>query len=154
MRANSRSIGWVHIDALFCQWVKEQFDRKQSIAYSDRSVPEQILTAGSKIAALNHSNPSSLLQPSYVAQQFANLGLPAVMLWKNPKLGANGRPRSGHVAMVRPEDASYRGQLDRKTGIYVPQSAQAGRKNYRNALATWITGSTQRSNPVLFYVHA
>jgi peptidoglycan hydrolase-like protein with peptidoglycan-binding domain len=147
MKSNSRTIGWVHIDDRMCQWLREQLARQQSIPYSDPSVPEPLLIAGSQISASNHSDPGLLSQPSYVAQQFANLGLPTVIIFKNPKTG-----RSGHLAMVRPETANSRGQMKRNR--FVPRSAQAGAKNFRDALATWITGSSPTSPNLMFYVHA
>jgi hypothetical protein len=149
MRTNSRNIGWVQIDAALCQWLAQQFSRRQSIPYADTSVPSQIILAGGQIAAANHPNPALLAQPSYAAQGFANLGLPTVILWKNPTGG------HGHMALVRPETASARGQVDSGTGIFVPRSAQAGSTNFRNGLASWITMSGARGpNGALFYVHA
>ena len=148
MRSNSRTIGWVQIDDRMCKWLREQFDRRQSVPFSDLSVPAKILIAGSEISALNHASPSLLSQPSYVAQQFANLGLPTVIIFKNPQAG-----RAGHLAMVRPESLNLRGQIYQRTGLFVPRSAQAGAKNFRNALANWITRFNSNSPYLMLYVH-
>jgi peptidoglycan hydrolase-like protein with peptidoglycan-binding domain len=148
MLKNSRSIGWVPIDARMCDWIKEQANRQQSLPFQDSSIPGQILSAGSQISSIPHPIPSLLSQPSYIAQKFANLGLPTLIIWKNPNPG-----RSGHMAMVRPESSSLVGQVNRKTGIFAPRSAQAGSRNYRNEPANWMT-TRPWSDGVMFYVHA
>jgi len=148
MLANARRIGWVRIDAKFCQWLVDQHNQAASLSFGDPSVPERILVAGSRVSAGHHPNPALLSQPSYVAQQFANLGLPACIIWKNP--GGHG-----HMVMVRPEQSGLRGQVDPRTQIFMPRSAQAGRNNWRNELARWIN-SRARQGPsgAHFYVHA
>ena len=146
MLANSRGIGWVHIDERMCRWIREQADRQQSLDPPDPTIPAQIGAAGARLSAVSPPSPDLFAQPGYVAQQFANLGLPVVIVWRNPKPG-----RSGHMAMVRPESPNARGLL--KSGVFYPRSAQAGARNFRNEPASWI-GSNYTAKGVMFYVHA
>jgi hypothetical protein len=54
------------------------------------------------------------------AQALANDGHPVVASWKNLKRRPNGRPYSGHIAIVRPGNLGKKG----------PHIAQAGAKNF------------------------
>jgi hypothetical protein len=138
------SIGWIRIDSALTDWVNQQFNRRQSLPFVGGVLPAGILRAGNRIAAASHANPSLLRQDSYLAQQFADLGLPTVIAARNP----NPR-RPGHVAMVRPETPALRGALH-SSGVFLPLSAQAGGRNFEKGLARWIVDYPNR----LFFVHA
>lgn len=146
MLRNARTAGWILINSAFCEWLHDQVTRRQSLAFPGTApLPAGIATAVTKVVAGQYRDPTLLKQGSYVAQQFANAGLPAVIIWRNP------RPRGhGHMSMVRPETPGLRGQVHR-SGRFVPRSAQAGGVNFVNELASWIT--KVRTTP-LFYVHA
>jgi hypothetical protein len=142
MLKNSRAAGWVALDPPFCQSLFDAVLAARRPAFPDLS--QAIAATVARIASDYHEDINLLKQPSYVAQQFANAGLPSVIVWKNPTAG-----KPGHVAMVRPETASLRGQTHSR-GVFVPRSAQAGGRNFANDLASWIV--TART--ALFYVHA
>jgi hypothetical protein len=144
MLRNAPAAGWVLLDQAFCQWLYEQFTQQRSLPYAGRPLPREIVVVVSGILSGRHADPNLLKQNSYVAQQFANAGLPAAIVWKNPT--AN---RSGHVSMVRPETNSLRGRLH-SSGRFMPRSAQAGARNFANDLASWAVNL----KTALFYVHA
>ena len=108
-------------------------------------LPGALASAAQRIARARHADPALLAQDSYLAQQFANLGFPSVVAWKNPS------GRSGHIALVRPESAGSIGALHR-LGMYLPRSTQAGARNFEDGLADWIAGRNTRSRR--FFVHA
>jgi hypothetical protein len=138
--ASGSAAGWVRIDPALIDWVNQQFNRRQSLPYPGGRLTPGILAAGARVSAQSHRNPSLLRQDSYIAQQFANLGLPTVVVLKRPG-------RHGHIAMVRPETQAHRGEL--RSGVFMPRSAQAGKTNCDNCLA----GIT-RARDRLFFVHA
>jgi hypothetical protein len=135
--------GWVQIDAPLVDWLNQQFNRRQSLPFPGGQLPQRLIAAGGRISALSHRDPALLRQDSYVAQQFANLGHPTVVVWKNPRGGP------GHIAMVRPETPARQGAVHH-SGVFLPRSAQAGARNFDNELATWILSARAR----LFFVHA
>ena len=124
--------------------MNQQFNRRQSLPFPGGALAAGILRAGNRIAASSHANPALLLQDSYLAQQFANLGLPTVIAARNPE-------GPGHVAMVRPESAALQGEL-LASGKFLPRSAQAGAENFDNRPARWILLPVAIGR--LFYVHA
>jgi len=104
-----------------------------------------VANAAARIAATAHPDPRLLRLDGYLAQQFANLGLPVVISWKNPL------PRPGHVAMVRPETGSARGVVH-ASGVFLPRSAQAGAENYQDKPAYWIASGRYLTRQL--WVHA
>jgi len=142
MHSNAQSIGWILIDAALSKWIFDQFTQKRSLPFGGPSLPSRIQSAGGKIAGAVHDRPGLFAQAGYDSQQFANLGLPTVMVWKNPN-----PKRHGHMAMVRPETPSKRGIVD-KSGQFRPRSAQAGARNFTNQPM-----DLRRTRTGLFYVH-
>jgi hypothetical protein len=155
LQKNGAAAGWIRIHDIMIEWLNQQFNRRQSIPFPGNALPAGLMLAGGTVAAASHADPTLLRDDGYVAQQFANLGLPTVIAWFNPRRNCGeqkNRQCSGHVAMVRPETTSLRGEL-RAVGhgrVFVPRSAQAGRTNWDNALATWIVKARDRQ----FWVHA
>ncbi len=144
MRQNARTIGWVPLDQAFCQWIYDQFTTGRQ--FPGQPLAREIATVAGNILAGRHDDPNLLKQEGYVVQQFANAGLPTVILWKNPNFDSHGRRLHGHAAMVRPGAVSLRGQVQR--GRFLPWSAQAGRINFTKGLAT-----IARARGAVFYVH-
>jgi hypothetical protein len=139
MGPNARQIGWILIDAALAAWIARQRAVAQSAA--NGALPAGVASAAARIAAAAHPDPRLLQQDTYLAQQFANLGLPSIIVWRN-EVGP------GHVAMVRPESTGARGAVQ-ASGAFLPISAQAGAVNFRARLAKWIvTRPTRR-----LYVH-
>ena len=155
LQRHAAGAGWVRIHAVVIEWLNQQFNRRQSIPFPGNALPRGLALAGGRVAAASHADPTLLRDDGYIAQQFANLGLPTVIAWFNPRTNCGAqknRPCSGHVAMVRPETMALRGEL-RAAGhsrVFVPRSAQAGRTNRDNCLATWILKAQDRQ----FWVHA
>lgn len=145
INAMGRSVGWIPIDRAMIDWINRQQTLGQSIPFPQGVIPAGIAAAGARIAALPHPDPRLPQQDAYVSQHFANLGLPTVIVWKNP----TGGP--GHVAMVRPESAAARG-IVHSSGLFTPLSAQAGAQNYDSRPATWIASQKYRSRQL--WVHA
>ncbi len=108
-------------------------------------LPRPLADAATRIARATHADPSLLAQDSYLAQQFANLGLPTVVSWKNPT------GRSGHIAMVTPESP---GSLAARhaSGMVLPRTTQAGARNFEDGIDGWIAGTRTRSRR--FFIHA
>ncbi|MCL2012245.1 MAG: hypothetical protein FWG75_05595 [Cystobacterineae bacterium] len=73
------------------------------------------------------------------AQKAANKGQLTVASWKNTEVDNNGKPRSGHVGIVRPGKTNKNG----------PALAQAGRNNFNKGHVK--NGFGQ--NPVSYWVH-
>lgn len=109
------------------------------------SLSDLLSAAAQKIDGVRHQNLSLLLQPSYIAQKFGNLGLPTIAILKV----AGG---IGHVAMIRPERGQKLGQVRPKHGKFLPRTAQAGGKNWTNELMTNMETAMLKGQ-VLFYVH-
>ena len=108
-------------------------------------LPHALADAATRIARATHADPSLLAQDSYLAQQFANLGFPTVVCWKNPT------GRSGHIAMVAPESPGSLGARHR-SGMYLPRTTQAGARNFEDGIDGWIAGTRTRSRR--FFIHA
>jgi hypothetical protein len=108
-------------------------------------LPRALADAATRIARAMHADPSLLAQDSYLAQQFANLGFPTVVCWKNPT------GRSGHIAMVAPESPGSLGARHR-SGMYLPRTTQAGARNFEDGIDGWIAGTRTRSRR--FFIHA
>lgn len=144
INAVGRNAGWFPIDRAMIDWILRQQAAPQSLPFAGGVLPAGIATAGARIAAQPHPNAALLQQDAYVAQQFANQGLPTAITWKNPGQGA------GHVGMVRPEHPSARGVVV-SGGRFAPLSAQAGAENYESRPAMWISwrGFEKRQ----FWVH-
>jgi len=123
-----KSAGWFRILGDFPSW-PQRSDLPQAL----RSVAGRILAS---------SDASLIGQPSFIAQQFANMGYPTTCIWKN-------QGSIGHVAMVRPEDIK-KGKME--SGVFIPRSAQAGAKNYSNGYLVF-GPSGIKSGAVQFHVH-
>jgi len=108
-------------------------------------LPRALADAATRIARATHADPSLLAQDSYLAQQFANLGLPTVVCWKNPT------GRSGHIAMVAPESPGSLAARHR-SGMVLPRTTQAGARNFEDGIDGWIAGTRTRSRR--FFIHA
>jgi len=121
--------GWFRILGDLSSWIQRA------------GLPEALRSVGRRILS-SSSDPSLLSQPSYISQQFANMGYPTACIWNNPG-------SIGHVAMVRPEDLK-KGKLS--AGIFIPRSAQAGAKNYSNGYLVF-GPSGIKSGAVQFHVH-
>jgi hypothetical protein len=147
MHANSASIGWVQIKPELCRWIESMNRQRRILPSVQPVIPEMILKASTQIAAKPHEELSLLLQPSYIAQQYANLGLPVVISLKN----ANG---AGHMAVVRPEQGKLKGIIHGTPSIFLPRTAQAGSRNWNNQPAGWILSSINNPNhKFCFFVH-
>jgi hypothetical protein len=109
------------------------------------SLPAALAAAATRIASATHSDTSLLAQDSYLAQQFANLGYPTVVSWKNPS------GRSGHIALVTPESPGSLGARHR-SGMYLPRTTQAGARNFEDGIDGWIAGTRTRARR--FFIHA
>jgi len=111
-------------------------------SWSQRSdIPEALRSAAKRI--LSSTTDASLAsQPSFLAQQFANMGYPTTCIWDN-------QGGIGHVAMVRPEDLKKGTMV---SGIFIPRSAQAGAKNYSNGPLVF-GPSGIKNGSVQFHVH-
>jgi len=138
---NGATIGWYPVQIL-AGWIQQQYQSKQS-ASTTLNLPAGIIQAARLIATSYHDNPSLLIQTSYLAQKFANLGFPTTAVWKH----GGG---IGHVAMIRPEEESKKGKL--VSGVFIPRSAQAGSKNFNSNYLVFRPG-TVKSGAVQFYVH-
>jgi peptidoglycan hydrolase-like protein with peptidoglycan-binding domain len=143
MLRNGNTIGWALINAPFKTWIAQQNSQRASLPNPGISLSNNLILAAQNVSAGNHSDPSLLNQSSYVAQQFANLGLPTVAIWKN----SGG---IGHVTMIRPESPGKTGKL--VNGIFIPRTAQAGAKNFSNDYSVFRSSSIG-SGAVLFFVH-
>ena len=124
-----QAAGWFRLLGDLSSWIQ-----RAGIPEALKSVARRILTSS--------SDSSLLSQPSYLAQQFANMGYPTACIWNNPG-------SIGHVAMVRPEDLK-KGKL--VSGVFIPRSAQAGAKNYSNGYLVF-GPSGIKSGSVQFHVH-
>lgn len=144
LNAVGRQSGWMLIDRALLDYIESAHSRRQSLAPPPGLTPG-VASAAARIAAMPHADPRLLRQDTYVAQRFANLGLPVVISWKNPF------PRPGHVAMVRPETATARGVMH-STGMFLPRTAQAGAENYQDQPAYWIAAKQYRMRQL--WVHA
>jgi hypothetical protein len=140
---NANSIGWFKIETQLINWINQQANQKISLSFQGPSLPNNLIMAGQRISAGNYSDPSLLNQASFIAQQFANLGLPTAAVWKNPT-------GIGHVAMIRPESDGKTGKI--VAGIFIPRSAQAGAKNFSNDYLVFRAASV-KSGAVQFFVH-
>ena len=145
LRSAGRTRGWIPIDAKLCGWIQKQNQTRASVPRPDPAITDSLSIAAQKIASAQHPNQSLLLQPSYIAQQFANQGLPAVAAWQNPR-------GIGHVAMIRPERGTKRGVIGKKHGKFIPRTAQAGASNWTNGLMTNMERA-MLNGEVLFVVH-
>ena len=140
-----RSHGWIPIDGPLCSWIHQQHQTRAIAPPPDPSITNALQAAAGRIVSGQHANPGLLLQPSYIAQWFGNLGLPTVAVLKN----AGG---IGHVAMIRPERGSLVGMLRESDGKFIPRTAQAGGKNWTNKLMLNMAAAMVRGK-VLFFVH-
>jgi len=145
LRTAGRARGWIQIDARICGWIQRQNQTRASVPRPDPAITDSLSIAAQQIASAQHPNQALLLQPSYIAQQFANRGLPVVAALKN----TGG---IGHVAMIRPERGTKRGIVGKKHGRFVPRTAQAGGSNWTNELMTNME-QAMVSGKVLFFVH-
>lgn len=135
--------GWVPVDPALVGAV--QRPAGGAAGASDPGLPRALVEAAARINRARHFDRSLLLQDGYVAQQFANLGYPTVVAWKDP----TGRP--GHIAMVAPESPGSLG-VRHPSGMYLPRTTQAGARNFEDGIDGWITGPRTRSRR--FFVHA
>jgi len=126
-----RGKGWLRIVGDLTQFTKQS------------GITESLRSASQRIDAAVKGNTLSS-QPSYLAQQFANLGYPTIAIWKNPDGGS-----SGHVAMIRPED-NGKGTVEH--GVFRPRSAQAGARNYNSGPLAF-GARPIKSGEVQFHVH-
>jgi hypothetical protein len=140
-----RSRGWILIDAKLCGWIQQQARARAILPKPDLAITDRLSAAALQIARAQHSNPALLLQPSYIAQQFGNRGLPVVASLKN-------KGGIGHVAMIRPERENKRGVVGKRHGKFVPRTAQAGGSNWTNELMTNMERAMV-DGKVLFFVH-
>lgn len=141
IRQNGSAHGWFPVNKEMADWLLRQANRQWQAG--NPGYPSGLLKAGAAIAASPGISKDLLVQPAYLAQLFANAGLPSVALWQN-----NGG--IGHVAMIRPEEAGKKGKLER--GIFRPRSAQAGAKNFSSNYLVF-QGESLRNGSVLFWVH-
>jgi hypothetical protein len=144
LRTSGRARGWIQIDPKLCGWIQSQNQTRASVPRPDPAISDALSNAAQQIARAQHPNQSLLLQPSYIAQQFGNRGLPVVAALQN-------KGGIGHVAMIRPERGTKRGVI-RKNGTFVPRTAQAGGSNWTNELMTNMEQAMVRGK-VLFFVH-
>ncbi len=144
LRSNGRIRGWIPIDNALCNWIHARSQAGGGQQLNAPAITANLRQAAERIAGSVHSSPPLLLQPSYVAQQFANFGLPAVAVLKNPG-------GIGHVAMIRPERGDLVGKVW-KDGKFVPRTAQAGAKNWANQLMLNMRGAMVQGK-VPFFVH-
>ena len=144
LRTTGPSRGWIQIDARVCGWIQRQNQTRASVPRPVPAITNSLSNVAQQISRAQHSNQALLLQPSYIAQQFANKGLPVVAALKN----AGG---IGHVAMVRPERGNKRGVI-RTNGKFIPRTAQAGGSNWTNELMTNMERA-MAAGKVLFFVH-
>jgi hypothetical protein len=144
-----RENGWIKIDEALKDWIRGMTDATVPPPFADSAVTQNLRRAAWQIAKSPATNQQLLTQASYVAQQFANQGLPTVVVWENFKtyVDQQGKTKrnSGHVAMIRPEN-SLKGKVNK--GKFVPRSAQAGAQNWTNELATNMTMPS-----VMYFVH-
>jgi hypothetical protein len=144
-----RTNGWIKVDEALKDWIRRMTGASASIPFSDSAMTENLRTAAWRIAKNPATDRQLLTQASYVAQQFANQGLPTVVVWENFKTykDKQGKTKkySGHVAMIRPEN-SLKGTIIK--GKFVPRSAQAGAQNWTNELARNMT-----MPDVMYFVH-
>jgi hypothetical protein len=145
LRSEGRGRGWIPIDAKLCGWIQQQAQARASLPRPDPAITDSLSVAAEQIAAGQHTSQALLLQPSYIAQQFANRGLPAVAALK--KSGG-----IGHVAMIRPERGQKRGVTGKRHGKFIPRTAQAGGSNWTNELMTNMERA-MLNGQVLFFVH-
>ena len=140
-----RSSGWIPIDAKLCGWIQQQARARGILPKPDLAITDRLGAAALQIARAQHTNPALLLQPSYIAQQFGNRGLPVVASLKN-------KGGIGHVAMIRPERENKRGVVRTTHKKFVPRTAQAGGSNWANELMTNMERAMV-DGKVLFFVH-
>ncbi len=124
-----QAAGWFRILGDLASW-SQRLDLPEAL----RSIARRIMASS--------PDPSLISQPSFIAQQFANMGYPTACIWKNAG-------SIGHVAMVRPEDLK-KGKMS--SGIFIPRSAQAGAKNYSNGYLVF-GPSGIKDGSVQFHVH-
>ena len=124
-----KAAGWHRLLGDFASWAQRS------------DIPEALRQAARRIIS-SSPDPSLASQPSFIAQQFANMGYPTTSIWKN-------QGGIGHVAMVRPEDLK-KGKIS--SGVFIPRSAQAGAKNYSNGYLAF-GPSGIKSGAVQFHVH-
>lgn len=137
--------GWMPVDATLCSALHRMGVSADGSNPAIDRLPVPLAVAARRIAAARHVDPALLLQDGYVAQQFANLGFPCVIAWRNTS------GRAGHLAMVRPESPGSAGVLH-ASGMYLPRSSQAGGENFTDRPARWIAGSEFRTRR--FFIHA
>jgi hypothetical protein len=145
LRTEGRARGWILIGPRLCGWIRQQNQTRGSVPRPDPAISNLLGNAAQQIARAQHVNPALLLQPSYIAQQFGNRGLPVVAALQN-------KGGIGHVAMIRPERGNKRGVIGKKHGKFVPRTAQAGGSNWTNELMTNMERAMV-SGKVLFFVH-
>ena len=140
---NANSIGWFKIETQLINWINQQANQRASLPLPGLSLPNNLMIAGRRVSTGNYSDPSLLNQASFIAQQFANFGLPTIAVWKNP----NG---IGHVAMIRPELNGKTGKV--VSGVFIPRSAQAGAKNFSNDYLVF-RPSAVKNGAIQFFIH-
>ena len=140
---NANSIGWFKIETQLINWINQQANQRASLPLPGLSLPNNLMIAGRRVSTGNYSDPSLLSQASFIAQQFANFGLPTIAVWKNP----NG---IGHVAMIRPELNGKTGKV--VSGVFIPRSAQAGAKNFSNDYLVF-RPSAVKNGAIQFLIH-
>jgi hypothetical protein len=173
-------IGWFEIDKNFVTWLTST-----SFSNITRTNPvDNFLTKNIKDVALNilvdpMIQKQYLQQPAYVAQQFANKGLPTVIGWRNwnkswkDKNGNVHECRSrnrkgelvitycpGHVAMIRPEDFAklfsdpkyITERFYPGSNVFHPLSAQAGSRNFENKRTIFSKRQIQ-TGEAKFFIH-
>jgi hypothetical protein len=141
--ANGRAAGWMQINASMIKWIGDLFTQKRAVPVPDNAYTSNLAQAALKLISATGITPAMLTQPSYIAQLFANLGLPTTCVWNNPG-------GIGHVAMVRPEENMKKGKV--VSGVFIPRSAQAGSKNYSSNYLVF-GASALKGGSVLFFVH-
>ncbi len=121
MSKNAQSAGWVQLTDLICKSFYDAAVSGRKVSLN--SVPAGVAAVAGRITTSHHADLNLLKQPSYVSQQFANAGLPAVMVWANPKRAPRatwpwfGRKRRASAAERTPKAASCPGRLKRAVGI-------------------------------------
>jgi hypothetical protein len=135
--------GWMQINKEMTDWLSAQISSRKATPAPNTYYSANLNRAGSQIVLSPGIKNSLITQPAYVAQQFANLGLPAVAVWNN-------RGGIGHVAMIRPEEGNKKGKVE--SGMFRPRSAQAGAKNYSSGPLVFGPAAL-KSGAILFYVH-
>jgi hypothetical protein len=144
-----RKNGWIKVDVALNDWMRRMTSAIVPPLFPDSAVTQNLSIAAWQIAKSPATDQQLFSQASYVAQQFANQGLPTVVVWENFKTYVDkyGKKRrnSGHVAMIHPEN-SLKGKVIK--GNFVPRSAQAGGENWTNELAKNMTMPS-----VIYFVH-